>query len=105
MLGALDEHARSSPVWKRVAKDLRKSARLRPAVNIYKIEKIAQEGEVIIVPGKVLSVGDLSKKVHVAALTFSTEARRKIEAAKGKASSIQELLQSNPDTKKVRIVG
>ncbi|MBI2572594.1 50S ribosomal protein L18e [Candidatus Woesearchaeota archaeon] len=105
LLNVLDEKARTSPLWKRVAKDVRKPSRQRRMVNIYKIEKFAQDGEIVIVPGKVLSVGDLTKKVHVAALQFSAEAKHKIEAAKGKATTIQELLAHNPDTKKVRILG
>ena len=59
----------------------------------------------MIVPGKVLSVGELTKKVDVAALNFSSEARRKITQAKGKVLSISELLHKNPDGKNVRILG
>jgi len=86
-------------------KDIKKPSRQRRTVNIYKINKSARDGETIVVPGKVLSVGDLSKKVDVAALTFSAEAKRKIEDANGKVMSITELLQNNPEGKKVRILG
>jgi len=41
----------------------------------------------------------------VAALLFSAEAKKKIEAAKGKVLSISELLQQNPEGKNVRILG
>jgi large subunit ribosomal protein L18e len=47
----------------------------------------------------------LSKKVDVAAAFFSAEAKQKIEAAKGKALTINELLKHNPEGKKVRIMG
>jgi large subunit ribosomal protein L18e len=94
-----------SKFWKRIAKDLKKSTRQRRIVNVYKINKFAKDGETIIVPGKVLSVGDISKKVDVAALNFSIEAKKKIEDAKGKTLSISELLQKNPEGKGVRILG
>jgi large subunit ribosomal protein L18e len=53
----------------------------------------------------VLSVGELSKKVEVAALNFSEEAKQKVLAAKGKTLTISELFHKNPEGKKVRILG
>ena len=99
------ENAKESAIWRRVAKDLRLPAKLRRTVNVYKIDKHARDGETVLVPGKVLSVGNLSKKVDVAALHFSQEARRKIEEKKGKAFTISELFAKNPKGAKVRILG
>ena len=44
-------------LWKRIAQDLSKSTRQRRIVNLYKINKFSKDGETILVPGKVLSVG------------------------------------------------
>ncbi len=105
LLTQLEGKALQSKFWKRIREDLQKPTRQRRTVNVYKIEKFARDGETIVVPGKVLSVGDLTKKVDVAALNFSEEARRKIEEAKGKTLSLQELLHKNPEGKNVRILG
>lgn len=105
LLVQLDAQPHDNHFWKRIAEDLRRPTRERRIVNVYKIEKFAQDGETIIVPGKVLSLGDITKKVNVAALTFSEEAKRKIEDAKGKTFTIQELFKSNPKGKQVRILG
>jgi len=105
LLQELEVKAQSSPLWRRVALDLQKPTRQRRAVNVYKIEQFARDGETILVPGKVLSVGDLKKKVAVAALTFSADAVRKITEAKGTVLSIHDLLLKNPEGKKVRILG
>ena len=105
LLEELQPKVKDSNFWRRVVKDLKKPSRQKRTVNVYKINKCAREGEIILVPGKVLSVGDITKKVNVAAMNFSTEARRKIEEANGKTMSIKELLQSNRDGKKVRILG
>ena len=94
-----------SNFWKRVIKDLTKPARQRRVINIYKIDKYAKEGETILVPGKVLSVGEIAKKVNVAALNFSEDAQKKIVQADGKVMSIRELYEQNPEGKKVRILG
>jgi len=105
LLQQLEPKALKSRFWKRVVKDLNKPSRQRRIVNLYKIEQYAQDGETILVPGKVLSVGEINKKVEVAALNFSEEAKEKILAAKGKTLSISELLIKNPEGKKVRILG
>lgn len=92
-------------LWKRIAVELERSNQLKREVNIYKLEKFAQDGEVVIVPGKVLGSGVLSKKITVAALSFSESAKDKILSTKGEVLSIQELLKNNPKGSKVRIMG
>lgn len=94
----------SIPLWKRIAEDLEKPTRQRRIVNIFKIDAYAEDGDTVIVPGKVLGEGDLTKKVTVVAFSFSDEARTKI-AKSGKAMTITELLKSNPKAQKVKILG
>ena len=101
----LENKSLGSRFWKRVLTDLRKPSRQRRTVNVYKIDKYAREGETVLIPGKVLSVGDINKKVQVAAVNFSSAARQKIEQAQGTVLSIQQLIQQNPDGKNVRILG
>jgi len=101
----LQPHTLKSKFWKRVLEEVNKPTRQRREVNLYKIDQFAQDGETILVPGKVLSMGELKKKVDVAAMSFSAEARQKIVDAKGKVWSISELLHKNPEGKKVRILG
>ena len=91
-------------IWKRLAVDLESSTRRRSEVNLFKIEKFSNPDEIIVVPGKVLGTGELTKKVKVAAFNFSDSAYQKIKA-KGDAMSILELVKSNPKGKKVRILG
>lgn len=105
LLTQLELPSRESRFWKRISAELNKPSRQRRVVNVYKIDKYAQAGETVIVPGKVLSVGELHKKVDVAAFNFSTGAKEKITRAKGRVLSIPELLHENPLGKKVRILG
>src|SRR3989338_7682619 len=92
-----------APLWKRIANDLEKSARQRRNVNIYKIDRHIGEKETALIPGKVLSEGELTKKVTVAAYQFSAQAKAKINKA-GKAITLQELMKTNPKGKNVRII-
>ena len=105
LLEELEPKCLDSLFWKRIVKEIKRPSRQRRTVNVYKIDKYARDGETVIVPGKVLSVGEINKKVDVAALNFSSEAKRKIENAKGKAITIKDLLKQNPEGKKVRILG
>ena len=66
--------------------------------------KYTKEGDIVLVPGKVLSMGELNKNVTVAGWRFSKSAEEKINR-KGKAITIQELMKQNPEGKKVRIIG
>ena len=96
--------AEGTKLWKRLAHDLEKPTRQRRSVNLYKLEKHAKVGETIVVPGKVLSVGEITKKLNVAAFQFSNEANQKINKV-GKTMTIQQLMKDNPKGSKVRILG
>jgi large subunit ribosomal protein L18e len=91
-------------IWKRVANDLEKPSRKRRIVNLYKINEYTKDDETVIVPGKVLSVGDLDHAVTVAAFSFSGAALDKINK-KGKAMLINDLIKESPKGKKIRIIG
>lgn len=105
LLAELESKAAKNKFWRRIVHDLRKPSRQRRIVNVYKIDRFAREGEMVAVPGKVLSAGELNKKVDVAAVNFSHEAKRKVIDAKGKTLSLRELFEQNPEGKKVRILG
>jgi len=91
-------------IWRTVANYLEDSSRRRREVNVYKINSVVREGEIALVPGKVLSEGELTKKTTVAAFKFSDLAKAKINKI-GKAITIQQLMKDNPKGKRVRILG
>ncbi len=91
-------------LWKRVASDLERPTRIRRAVNITRINRYTRENEIALVPGKVLSDGDLTKRLTIAAYQFSEKAKEKINKT-GEAISINELMKENPKGSKVRIIG
>ena len=94
-----------SPLWGRVADDLLKPTRNRRLVNIFKLDLYAKDGDVVIVPGKVLGAGDLHRKLTVAAYSFSDSAVQKIKEAKGTVLTIKELVQKNPTGKDIKVLG
>jgi len=87
-------------LWRVVAKELSKPSRMRRQVNIKKIDLYCRDNEIALVPGKVLSDGDLNKKVKVAGFKFSEKAKTKLKDS----MSIQDLMKSNPKGKNVRLI-
>jgi large subunit ribosomal protein L18e len=91
------------PAWKAVAKGLNRPRKRRFEVNLSRLEKFANQDDTIIVPGVVLGEGQIKKQVTVAAVKFSSGARKKIEEAGGKCLSMEQVPKLEPS--KIRIMG
>ena len=100
----LEKRSRERPIWGRVAELLSKPTRERPAVNVSKINRYASDGDIVIVPGKVLGAGNISKKVTVAAFSFSAKAAEKIKAAGGRVLTLREAVEQVQDYSKAKIL-
>ena len=74
-------------------------------MNILFVIGYINKNETALIPGKVLSPGNLTKKVSIAAWSFSDKAEEKIKEAGGKSMSIEELVKTNPKGKDIRILG
>jgi len=92
-------------IWKTVASFLIGPTRKTRVVNLYKIDKYTKDNESIIVPGKVLGMGEINHKVKIAAFSFSKQAKDKLARAQGKTMTISEMIKENPKGKDIRIMG
>ncbi len=105
LLSLIEELSKEKkPIWKRVVCELSRPRRQRPQVNLSKLEAYGNDGGTVLVPGKVLGSGNLSKKLTVAAFSFSDTARKLIADAGGKAISIENLYKSNPGGRDVLLL-
>ena len=100
-----EESYRGNAVWRKVADDLNVPSRQRRVVNLSKINRFSAENEVVVVPGKVLSSGELGHKLVIAAFRFSAGSIEKIKKSGSSAMSISELMKKNLSGKKIRIIG
>ena len=66
------------PIWKRVASMLEKSRRNRIEVNLWKINKFTKEGDLVIIPGKILGFGELENNIKISSFNASKIAIEKI---------------------------
>lgn len=101
---ALEHASKEKPIWGRVAELLSRPARQRPEVNVSKINRYAQDGDIVLVPGKVLGAGSITKKVTVAAFTFSRKAAEKIAAAGGTVLTLKDAVEQVQDYSRVKII-
>ncbi len=96
--------AKKNDCWIEIAKILSGPRKKRVDMNLEEINKRTEEGEVIVIPGKVLSQGELDKKIKVIALNFSGKAREKLLNFKCEVSNILEEIKRNPEAKGVKIL-
>jgi large subunit ribosomal protein L18e len=76
-----------------VARKLESATRRRPEVNLWKLDKYTKEGEFVVVPGKVLSEGELSHKITLVAFNLSKKAEEKLKG-KAKLASFDEVAKA-----------
>jgi large subunit ribosomal protein L18e len=89
--------------WKRVAEILSGPRRNRVNLSLNQLnEKMGEE--VLVVPGKVLSQGDITKKGKIVALDFSERAKEKLKRAGCEFSNIVDEIKKNPEGKKIKIL-
>ncbi len=90
--------------WIEVASVLASLSKNKAILNLDYVNKNAKEGDIIVVPGKVLSMGELDKKIKVVALNASKTAVEKINNAKSTFLTILEEIKLNPDAKGIKIL-
>lgn len=96
--------AKKKKEWNEIAEILSSPGVNKICINLDKINEKIKEGEIIVVPGKVLSEGEIDKKVKIVAFNFSEKAKEKILKNKGETLTILEEIKKNPEAKNIRIL-
>ncbi len=91
-------------IWRVASRLLALPRRRRVVVNVGKVVKTVKDGEVALVPGKLLGDGIIEQKVKVAAFAWTPKAEERIKAAGGEVIPIDKLVDENPKGTNVRIV-
>jgi len=85
-----------------LAKRLSGSTRLQKNINLNELDKL-NESQVLIV-GKVLGQGGINKKINIAALGFSEQAKEKLNKAGCETSTIKQFIEKNTKLEGVKII-
>jgi len=95
---------KKNDAWNEVASIISSSRRKRKDINLEELNKIGGNEKIILVPGKVLSQGEITKKVKVVALNFSESAKEKLLKSGCEVSGILEEIKLNPSAKGIFIL-
>ena len=98
----IDLEKKKMPLWRAVARGLNRPRRKAFEVNLYDLQHATGT---VVVPGKVLGEGNLTKALTVAALGFSADAKVKITHAGGTTFTIAELMKKQPTGKGIHVMG
>ena len=94
-----------APIWLRLAKLALKTSSSKRVVNLTQINEVTKEGEVIVVPGKVLGTGNVSHKITLSYFSISNSAAKKIIESGGNIISFKEMIEKFPTGKGVILLG
>ena len=96
--------SKKNKTWFEIAHVLSSPARKRIVLNIEEIDREIKSGERVVIPGKVLSQGEITKKAEIIAIGFSEKAKEKLLKAGCKTSNLLEEIKKNPEAKNIKIL-
>jgi|SRR3989304_5680069 len=96
--------AKKRTEWIKIAGILSSSRRDSLDLNLGEIDAKVQEGDTVLIPGKVLSQGEIKKKIKVIAYKFSEKAKEKLSKDKVQMSSIIDEIKKNPEAKGFKVL-
>ena len=91
-------------IWRVIADTLKKARRKRVEANIGRINRVTKDGDVIVVPGKVLGAGNLERKITIGALTWSEKAEKIVNDAGSSLITLDKMIEKYPNGSNVRII-
>lgn len=95
--------AKKKKEWLKIAGILSGPRKNRSNLNLEEIEKKAKS-KTVLIPGKVLSQGEINKKLKIIALNFSEKAKEKLLKAGCELLTIEEEIKKNPQAKELEIL-
>ena len=90
--------------WFEISKLLSSPKSRYSEINLKEIDSNSSVGDTLIIPGKVLSKGNLTKKLRVCALSISEKAKNKLKETKSEFVPLIEEIKKNPKAEGVRII-
>ncbi len=90
--------------WISVARALSGSTNKQSSLNLYEIDLQAKAGDTVLVLGKVLSQGELSKKIVICALSASEKAKTKIKESKSEFVYLIDEIKKNHKAEGIKVL-
>jgi large subunit ribosomal protein L18e len=96
--------ASKNPAWFKFAKLLSESTRKHSAVNLEQIDAQTSMGDTILVPGRVLGVGEITKKVRICSFGISKEAQENLKKTRSEWIHILDEIKRNPKAEGLKVI-
>ena len=96
--------AKKNSKWLNIANLISRPRRKQISINLDQINEEVNDGERIVIPGKVLGEGELNKKITIIANSFSQGAKDKLKKSKVEVINLFDEIKKNPDAKNIRIL-
>ena len=94
-----------APIWSKIAKNALKSNSNKKSINLEKIDSLTNDGNAVIISGKILGTGKLSHKVLVSSFSISNTAAKKIKESGGQVLKFSDMIKKFPTGNGVKIIG
>ncbi len=94
-----------APIWAKVADYVQKSRSNQKIVNLKKIDQETEDGNAVVITGKILGTGNISHKVSVSSFSISNSAAKKIKDSGGEILKFSEMIDKFPTGKGVKLIG
>ena len=96
--------AKKNNGWKKIVDILSSSTKKQSRLNLFEIDKHSSAGDTVLIPGKILSEGEITKKIKICALSASKNAREKMKHSKTEFVTINEEIHKNPKAEGIKIL-
>ena len=94
-----------APIWAKVADYIQKSRSNQKIVNLTRIDQTTEDGNAVVITGKILGTGNISHKVSVSSFSISNSAAEKIIKSGGEILEFSKMIEKFPTGKGVKIIG
>jgi large subunit ribosomal protein L18e len=96
--------ARKNKAWAHLVKIISGPTRLYSSINLEQIDRKTSAGDTVVIPGKVLSAGNLTNKIRICALSISKSAMHKLKETKSEYCTIAHEIKINPKAAGIKIL-
>ncbi|MGZ4846567.1 MAG: 50S ribosomal protein L18e [Halobacteriota archaeon] len=105
-IDAFKAHARQhqANIWRDIARRLEAPSNNYAKVNLSRLNRHTNSGDIVVVAGKVLGAGSIDHPISIGAPSFSDSARSKILAVGGTVLSLDEIAHVSPKGSHVKII-
>ena len=103
-VNAVVREALKHKAWHTIAQLIASSTRKHVSLNVWQIDKLVSQGDIIVVPGKILAKGKLTKKIKICALGISAMAKEKLHESKSEFVPLLDEIKRNPKAEGVKIL-